>query len=140
MSQLSFPWGCHLLALAEPVALQEARAESNLSLGAKALQFEVAIRSGPWQLQKYGVKRDVMLSRVHVAAEVFLQMQSKLQIELLRYARSMTAANHMKAVAYVEYSNYDETKMRLKVQWPDVSQGEIEVSNVYVLLSSYVML
>eukprot|EP00971_Amphidinium_carterae_P129153 2558299-Amphidinium_carterae.1 len=52
----------------------------------------------------------------------------------------MKDAGAIKPVMFVEYACYDETKMRVKVQWRGAETKDVELSNVFVVISKWAML
>ena len=120
-------------------AQEEFSQMSNIAQGAHILQNHVSRRAGPWNLDEFGVTGKIMLQRVQAAAETFLRWQENNLAELVSYAKIMQEARHLKAVAFLEYCSYNETKMKTKIRWRGSADSEAEVSNVFVVIRNWAM-
>ena len=128
-----------------PVEEVDVATLTNLASGAHVLQNHVSKHAGPWFLEQFGVAQRTMMQRVRAAAETFTAFQHDTLSAVVQYVHLMQAASHLKALAFIDYSSYDETKMRVRVRWPataspdGVQHADTEVSNIWVVIRKWAM-
>eukprot|EP00971_Amphidinium_carterae_P148653 2947479-Amphidinium_carterae.1 len=75
---------------------------------------------------------------VHATAELCCRAQALVAEEVLRYAWTMIEMQSWKPVCYINYQAYDETPLRLRLQFHE-NEAEPQVGKVFVVKSKWAM-